>query len=321
MFSWLAVLLLIAANPAAQKPVAPKCTDDRGAERCTAAARAKQRAIYRAPPIAQLGANGSEAIRVFYVDGYGRDVGMLVLRKPNGADPLFEFATPVRSQTLAARTDAATWMRILEAGSGFDNQPTPETRDPEEIEICLHQWMVTVEAIDSSGKVRLITQASCDRGFAIDYAFELAKAAIPALPICASLNSKYSRNEVTLLAACAWLEGDKSAAAQVYNQLIPENQITEEMALKALLSDDAVASWRGQRTLRGPSAIASAFEDKFGKTDVYLDRLIGDSPELATLTFSLIDYPREDRKRTIRLRARLRKAPDGQFQITRIQAI
>lgn len=223
MKAWLipiASLGAVLASPAAAQD--RDCTDDRGGARCTDAAQAEQHALYDVTSAESLAADKTQVMRAFFVDGYGRDAGLVSIVRGPASEPRAIWRSPRHAGSatpgpiLSAVVPVATWDKLQTAGRNFDRDlvPLPDNGWPN---ICLHAWMVRAEIVDADGKVRRKVEGACGDGLAVRYAFELAAAAIEAMPSCALLDSEHTRNDVTRLAECTMLAGDRAAAAQAFN--------------------------------------------------------------------------------------------------------
>ena len=172
-----------------------KCSDDRGKDRCGVDAQAATRNAYGLADIDAVAAEGTYARRAMMVDGYGNDVLAVSFIRQKGNDPFVE----IRGKRLAGAKDArsirmpisiAGWNDVLAKGAYFDRDFAPKLNKNGKAElanICLHSWMVTVEAADPERltpdtlpamgmppELRRKTQSACDGGLAMDYAFQLA---------------------------------------------------------------------------------------------------------------------------------------------------
>ena len=82
-----AALLLVAAADA-QAPETAGCADDRGVDRCAEAQQRRMRDLYGVRSIDKHQAAGDQVRRIFYVDGYGRDLILISLVRAPGHDPM-----------------------------------------------------------------------------------------------------------------------------------------------------------------------------------------------------------------------------------------
>ena len=262
-----AVLVLMSVSGPAFAQAAPSCTDDRGKERCTADARAAQRALYDLPPIETYAAEGALVRRAFIVDGYGRDQVAISVERTPGKDPLVRVrarrpgAAARGFAEMTAPVPGRVWDELVEAGERFDRDLAPKA-EGDDVAICLHGWLTTVEVSDAGGKVRARTHDACDEGLAWDYAFLLSRRAVELLAPCQALDPRHYRNAPMVLVACSTLEGDRIAAAAVlnaYNEAgfdspsdarhaaLAEGAFRSE-ARVSLGSDAAVVGWEKART-------------------------------------------------------------------------
>ncbi|HEX8215926.1 MAG TPA: hypothetical protein VF577_00555, partial [Allosphingosinicella sp.] len=85
-----------AAAAPAQQAVDPNCSDDRGLNRCSDEQQRQMRQLYAVPTIEEHAAAGEEVRRVFYVDGYGRDLILIAFVRSPGKDPEVRVHYPQR---------------------------------------------------------------------------------------------------------------------------------------------------------------------------------------------------------------------------------
>lgn len=213
------------------------CTDDRGAERCHASAIAEQDRLFGLQPIATLAEQGTSVRRAVFVDGYGRDLLAISFLRPRGGDMLVEIRAPGRNGQSPATASIALaptlWQEIGAQGRHFDRllAPRPTASDNDDIEICLHSWIVRVEVHDPAqlatnvaaelmvpASTRTAVEDACGDGLAVTYAFALADHAMRAMPVCQLVSELRQRNAVTRLADCLLLSGDRAAAARAMNR-------------------------------------------------------------------------------------------------------
>lgn len=181
------------------------------------------------PPAAAEAAAGVETYRVFFTNGYGRKEPTVVAfeRRP-GDEPKAVVYT--LDGKLERPVTEATWRMVQEDSRFADRKlvPLPPVKEGSEfvdsVTICSHPWGVVMELINSplspARAVRSAQQNTCHAGLTTQFGFELARLAVEQFPACAALDPEDHRNDVTLLAECARLTGDKIAAASLANQLI-----------------------------------------------------------------------------------------------------
>lgn len=117
---------------------------------------------------------------------------------------------------MAATISAETWDMLVAEAVNFDRRFVPAPLPRDEVLICIHGWLATVEQVDVDGKARY-THSAYDNALALPFAFRLATAAVTALPACATIDPKTTRNDVDRLLDCGMLAGDRAAAAQALN--------------------------------------------------------------------------------------------------------
>lgn len=297
----LAALLLPAAAPA------QRCTDDRGQERCTTAAQAKQNALYDAPAIDDPALRTTRTIRAFFVDGYGNDIGMVAFARPEGSDPVVTWQAPrttdgkVPPRSMTGPVPVATWDAIVADGRDFDRSfaPPPATTRrgaiPPPPVICLHSWVVRVEAIAADGTLRRRTQDLCgDDALAGRYGFRIAAAAVATLPYCMLLDRNKTRNDVTRLFDCSMLSGDRGAAAAALDRYRSDwfanpRGADFARAIAHLFFDEAEVTWPGKGTVAGIGPASQLWAANAGNNLFIVRRVVGETPDRARIEGQMID--------------------------------
>jgi hypothetical protein len=290
----LATLAFLAAPSSAQQvsSVGRDCRDDRGADRCDPKGQAAVRAKFGIDPVEAYVDRKAALLRAVYIDGYGNPVGVVDVTRNPGEEPRLSvrilrpdgFTSRVAEMT--AVVPLATWEDLLRRSATFDRDFVPlpgPARD--EIEFCLHGWMATVEAVSPSGKIRRKTQSACGgEGAVVALSFDFARAALALLPACALLDPDQHRNDVTRLAVCATLEGDRAAAAlarNVYGSTWFANPHGPDMAfsLRHLFFDHARIDWAGEPPADGAAAAALLWTTKMPSRHLFVQRLIGETAD------------------------------------------
>lgn len=281
--------LTLAVPAAAQEA---RCKDDRGQERCTTAAEAKQNALYGVPAIDDPTLRTSRTIRAFFVDGYGNDIGMIAFSRPDGSDPGVVWRAPGSAdgkrpgRSMTAPVPLATWDTLVADGRYFERSFAPRaTGSWNDAPICLHSWVVRVEAVDADGTLRRRTQDMCgDDTIAGRYGFSVAATAVATFPYCALLDLAKTRNNVTRLFDCSQLSGDRPAAAAAWNRYRSDwfaNPRGPDFAraIAYLFYDSAEVSWPGKGTVTGMTAAAQLWAASAGDTHFFIERVVGDTPD------------------------------------------
>ena len=263
-FAWLILGLAPASKPRPSYPPPGDCMDDRGVDRCKPEQQRRVREMFGVKPIEAHRDSGDQVRRAFYVDGYGHDVVAIAFVRPKGGDPSLWIHFPREpegkpAEPLRAPVPLEVWENVVERSVHFDRQlvPLPDevgTASSEEITLCLHGWVYTIEATDPArgehqpATLRRRTEDACDNGLTETYAQELERAAVPLLAPCARLDPRQHRNGATLLSACRLLSGDRLAAAEVLNRSHPFFRDADDAAeLARLFEYDATVDWNGER--------------------------------------------------------------------------
>jgi hypothetical protein len=256
-----------AAQSATVRP-AKDCRDDDMVDRCDPEKQRQVRELFGVAAIEALAAEGARVRRAFYVDGYGNDMPVVTFARSPGRPPgvtvtarVFAGEGKVRLVKMSQAIREEVWDEVLRRGRHFDRRIAPEPPPPPKagaapppVNICLHAWVVTVEAGDPASErpeLRRATQDACDEGLAVDYGMELARLAVEAFPACRALDPENHRNDVARLQACALLEGDTPAAAAVMNRFrdgpfghLRESELGEGPPLT--VNSPARLSWAGE---------------------------------------------------------------------------
>ncbi|WP_431851805.1 hypothetical protein [Allosphingosinicella sp.] len=221
------------AAAAAQRSTDPSCSDDRGVDRCSEEQQRRTRQLFGVRSIEEHGAAGDDVRRVFYVDGYGRDIVMIAFVRAPGRDPTAWIYHPeregeARPEPFQAPVSQEAWKEVVEGSANFHRsfvgqRPAPTANSEEgEIVVCLHSWVYTIEAVDrpqlnSPPQIRRKTEDACEDGPGEAFAQQLDRIARSMFPHCAALDVEQYGNEAMALAACRILRGDRLAAAEVLN--------------------------------------------------------------------------------------------------------
>lgn len=295
--SALIMIALAAVAPEAPEP----CRDDKGQDRCDTAIQTQMRDRFGLKPIATLAAAGSIVRRVMYVDGYGRDLVAIEFVRAVGSDPMVRVSLPAKGPqsrgVMEAAMSAKRWTSIIDGSRQFHRSFAPLAKGAnDDINICLHSWVYTVEAADPDGRplVRRAIDDACQDGPAAQFASLVAKEALTAFPVCAALDRRHHRNEATMLATCFRLKGDRLAAAELFNRteglgLLSRNA---RAALGAQSYYNVTVDWDG--TSAKGTAAKNLINSKLVEGDnanLYIRDVTGRSPRSGTATGELVRYP------------------------------
>jgi len=325
---WLAVLgvlFLPAPSLASAQPAAdPNCRDDRGVDRCAEAQQGRVRALFGMRPIEEHRAAGDQARRVFYVDGYGRDLIAIAFVRARGQDPTLWVHYPQvqgerRSEPLRAPVPLAVWEDILRRSHNFERSFAPRPGADPAASICLHSWVYTIEAADPAtgyrpASLRRKTEDSCEGGPGGIYAREMERAALALIPHCAALDPAQHRNPASMLAACRILRGDRLAAAEALNRagVLRRMSTPAEMGLMhGRFGYRAVIDWNGARNEGQGSALA------------FWIRKVGEEGR-PSLFFEAVEGESADRVRLIAMLSRSLEVPEGRqsrYERARVEQI
>lgn len=216
---------------------------------------------------------GVEAYRVFFTDGYNRDLPPLAFERRPGSGPTVVVYGP-EGERMKGAVASDVWERVVAESRFADRVLAPEPPAADEpawvrTMPCLHPWSTGVELINTkpdSRSVRRRFENACGGELTTQYAFRLADEAYKALPQCHALDLDRQRNVVTLLATCVSLRGDRVAAAQVRDAIWqghPNGQRPDAGAWRAWLGTNGSPRLRWGdmevRTDRGSNNLVAEF--------------------------------------------------------------
>lgn len=313
-----ALALAAAGAPAAGQPTSAQrpsaeCSDDRGVDRCAPEQHRRVLELYGLQPIEAHARAGDQMRRIFYVDGYGRDVVAIAMVRTPGRDPtLFvHFPKPAGAAArpaLTALVPGSVWAAALGRSSHFERELRPAASPSEAMAMCLHSWVYTVEAVDPPRReggramTRRKVEDACQDGLAEVFANELAALALPLLPYCEALDPDLHRNDASRLGACSSLEGDRQAAARAHNlamRLGHLNGPEDNGRAQEQFEYNARIDWADQAT-----ANRRAAEEWIARTtgpagaSFYFSRAVGETSEQARIEGELIRSAGDDNNPT-----------------------
>jgi hypothetical protein len=310
----IALMFFATASAAQAQPERPlteaerNCRDDRGVDRCAAEQHRKVLALYDMQPIETHARAGDQVRRVFYVDGYGRDMVAIAFTRPAGGDAMLSVHWP-RKAGEPARAPATAlisgeiWRNVLRRSADFDRdlQPEPKDAKSDAITICLHSWVYTVEASDrpaqKGGEEQVARKVhdACGEGLAERFAHDAQEMALALVPFCDALDSEQHRNPAAQLHACQALEGDRLAAAAALNRITVLNHIGSGDVDKAkqAFRYDAALDWGGEAAAGAPGGAADLWLRKAavgGRASFYVGRVVGERADRARADGELVRY-------------------------------
>lgn len=238
------------------------CNDDRGVDRCTESQQRWMEDLYGVRSIEAHGEAGDQVRRVFYVDGFGRDVVLIAFLQPAEDGPIVSVHFPREGNTtppdpLQAPMPEILWNDMLWRSKLIDRKLVPLPIPPETIQVCLHPSMYVVEIADpadgtlNSPKIARTTSNGCDGRMAAWFALETQRAALRLFPPCAALDPEQHRSAASQFAACRLLRGERMAAAAVMNRLGSLGRFPgpgDYRDAGRLFARGAVIDWIGQRS-------------------------------------------------------------------------
>jgi hypothetical protein len=294
------LLVLLLAGPAyGQGSINSDCRDDNGVNRCAPAQQARVRALFGIGTIEAHRDAADWVRRVFYVDGYGRDVVAIAFVRRPGHDPEVRVHFPREDNgpeyaPLVAPVPVDVWDLLIERSELFDraDEPVavPQASPGEEVPIrlCMHSWVYTIEATDPVrpgrpvAALRRRTEDACADGVTGAFAREVYRAALPLFPYCGLLDPSHYRTPANQLAACSVLSGDRAPAARVRNQAVALFRIENIGGLPSiapLFHYQAQINWNGApHPISGEGAAARFFLSQLleaGSDSFFVERVEG----------------------------------------------
>lgn len=295
----LALLGLFAPMPA----VAQSWPDEQCIMEPTLASCAQSRADglamrFGVPRIEQHLADGDAVVRIFFINGDGRDRLLIAFVRAPGRDPTASVHFPrQRGQPspppMQAPIPQAVWDQALDRASYAERSLTPVPADPR---ICLHPWTYVFEASDPAREGYMLPAATrrhivngCEDAPLILFAGDLQRLALPLFPACDALASNQYWYPADQLFRCSILSGDRLAAARVVNLATAFERVRapqDQDALADLFVDNATVDWNGRRTPRGADSdrfwLARVAED--GVDSFTIERAEGQSIDRVRIT-------------------------------------
>jgi len=207
------------------------CGDDDGKDRCDPKMQERMRGLYGVDTAQDFADRGAYLRRVMFVDGYGNDILALSFVREKGASPYVEIRVPTKEGAKETNVIAETmsdddWLDLIGKGLFFDRDLQRDDKNGPQ-PICLHSWVVSLEAVDPTRlsrntlpahelkpSYRQTTKRTCGESLATRFAFELADFGYELFAECKSIPLETERNKVTALNTCHRLKGDRVSAGQ-----------------------------------------------------------------------------------------------------------
>lgn len=206
-------------------PADRTCLDDNNRDICAAPMRAELLETLGMATAEADAAAGVESYRVFFVDGYGRDLPGFVFERRPGSGPM-SVVYGTEGRRLEAPVSPAVWDEVVARAEFADRDLVQLPADPNAGPgFCLHAWSSTVEMTNTpvtrwrSEPVRRRTENACNDALTTRFAFFVAEQTLKAQPHCQGLDPDRQRNVATLLASCMALKGDRVAAGSAFDQI------------------------------------------------------------------------------------------------------
>jgi hypothetical protein len=250
------------------------CMDEQARDLCAEAVQASVRKRLGAESAEALAARSVEGVRVFAVNGYGVDQPMVSILWSGKAAPVIEarIDRDVSGPSVLTfegnnwhRASTTTLMGLTAASSPRQLDSKPKINTKGELTLCLHAWVVVVEAIES-GRVHRRVRNACGDDPVFEGAFQFASLAVNSSEACRALAATDYRTDWDRLEVCPAILGPNVGGAAAVLRLstgdilddgsYPAGETTERLAPEAV--------WRtpeGTRT--GQAEVAAAWR-RFG---------------------------------------------------------
>lgn len=300
-----AIGVLLADSPAAQTASDTDCPSPRT---CPSDRQRALLAAYEVRTLEAHQADGDQVRRVFYVDGYGRDLILIAFVRSPGRDPMLSLHFPGqngrRPMAIQTPVPGEIWDEVMRRSYHFDRELIPAS-EPTSAEqpICSHSWQYIVEGTGSTRErgtesIRRKIVDTCDDGLAQDFAEDAARLARPLLPSCAALDlGQYQNSPILALSACRLLGGDRIAAAAALNRADSFRQVRSERQAGLLAGRfhySALIDWNGSRSANGEAAPQFWIEQisRAGDVSLFFDSVHGESADRVRITGRLSRWVR-----------------------------
>jgi hypothetical protein len=319
-------LLLFAAATASNPVDARPSSDDACAftdgdwDLCKKSERKKQREAFGLPSIAVYRGLESQAVRVFEDNANGWPRFALVFYEDRNRVPMVEIRRPLnpdgtsRRPALVARLDPKDWRTVV-AKQQLLQTPYVET------EVCTDGFTRTIEAIDDKGQVTTRVEHSCGENPVNTYFLYLTQLAVDQFDHCRAIETRWDIKEgQDKLVYCTGFDGNKMAAAELFNQLKAEEfnccrSITNLTEIVHLFDDDIVFAWPGQSIATTAEAAAKLWLEK--EPDIM--NYIGETSDQVRAEGRIKLATDENSETTETISAPFasvwKKGPDGQFRM------
>jgi hypothetical protein len=337
------VLLVLAAlatfaPAAAQMTPGVRCTGDSRDSGCDAARIRRQREVYDMPSLEQLRDEGVQVRRMFFsraAEWDEWDIGALLFERRPGHGPVVRFQPPRGEdgrlpEPLVAELTLEAWREALTRSEGLERRFAPQ-RDGQNI--CLFGADYTVETADPPAAeeparlYRHSENACYDPTPAEAYVRSMAALAEPFFPACRVLRFAGDSEAVSRLPICAWLQGDRLAAAEVRNGMTPFIDFDDAAAVGRLFDAfhyDAELDWNGTH-ISGGRAVAEHWARAATQPPGTEFRMVSIQGETGTRVLVRAELEQEERlgpASTCFRRASVEmtwvNAGDGRFSIRRV---
>lgn len=242
----LAASLLAAAatEAAAQTAYSGGCLQ-RESDDCRARRERHQLGIYGVPPAEQLARDGVEVRRLFVLNAYYADMGLISFSRDHGATPRLVLQPPgyglSRPPPLSIAVPLPLWDEVRAESDAFHQGRRMAAVGP--ADLCVDAWSYILEAgrpADGSSATRIVDQCSGPQ-----HPIWLAERALGLFPACAPL-AEPAGGAYGAVMLCARLRAEPEAVA-AYLALAPlfERGNGNIAAVRAAFAPEAVLVWAG----------------------------------------------------------------------------
>lgn len=266
----LAILCLAGPTAAAARASGPVCPDVFGQDFCDADRMAARHGRFDVPTAEVLAGQGFEGVRVFWVDGFSRDLPLVSVLRPPGAAARLDVRIPTDAAPRVMDQPTSPW--TWEVSQTLARMALAAPEAVSEDQMCLHAWSARIEVI-AGGKVTTRVRSLCSGDALFEGADALSVRALDVMPGCDGL---LGRTWADRLATCSIIGGQKSwDAVEVANLLqgrVFEDYPPDEAAsvdediprsdVSRMFGPNATMAWAGSPPVKGPDAAADLWRRK-----------------------------------------------------------
>lgn len=320
-----ALLLAVFATPALAQTVYSGCLQ-RDDGNCRAQRERHQLGIYGVHPVDQLALGGVEVRRLFLLNAYYADMGLISFSRDHGGTPRLSLQPPgyglSRDPPLSIAVPLPVWEDVRAESEAFHRGRRMAVAAAGEV--CVDAWNYILETgtpAEGSAPLRFATRI-VDQCTGPRHPAWLAERALGLFPACARLTERAGSNYDALM-LCARLRAEPEAV-ETYALLAPmfEWGNRDAAAVRAAFAPDAALEWDGGPERGGAPADRWLREMQARGAALSFDRIEALAGGRARLTGTIVFTQRQgqDEARDYRARAVIELARDGAGRLRIVRA-